>query len=78
MKPWTKKGREKYAACGNKNGLAAECLVSRQSLSGYAHAVAGDPKAVQTPERVAKILAEVLGGAVTDYGQRTTAKKGGK
>lgn len=78
MKPWTKKGRDRYALCGNKNGLAAECLVSRQSLSGYAHAKKGGAKAVQTPERVAKILAQLLGGDVTDFGQHATAKKGGK
>lgn len=75
MKPWTKKGRDRYALCGNKNGLAAECLVSRQSLSGYAHSVNGSTKAVQTPERVAKVLASLLGGDVSDFGQ---AKKKGE
>lgn len=76
MKQWTKRGRERYAACANKNGLAAECLVSRQSLSGYAHSNRGDAKAVQTPERVATILAALLGGDVSDYGQ--PKKKGGE
>ena len=78
MKPWTKKGREKYAACTDKANLADLCGVSRQSLSGYAHSVIGHPKATQTPETVAATLSTVLGIPESNFGQRTTAKKGGK
>lgn len=75
-KEWTKRGREKYAACHSKEDLAAAVGVSRQSLSGYAHAKKGNPKAVQTPGRVAEKLARELGIGVENFGQ--SGKRGGR
>ena len=73
-KEWTKKGREKYAAFQSKAHLAALCGVSRQSLSGYAHAKKGEKKAVQTPKNVALTLAASLGIGVENFGQKKEAK----
>jgi len=70
MKAWTKAGREKYAAHRGKEALAAACGVSRQSLSGYAYSEPKDAKAVQTPARVAAVLAEQLKVGAHNFGQK--------